>query len=281
MIGSANLDVVARCARHPLPGETLLGSSLAEHAGGKGLNQAVAAARSGARTVLVGAVGNDAAGVSLREVLTADGIDSSYVAVRNGATGRAIIVVDDAGENTIVVIPGANQTVEVPSELPRCRVAVAQLEVPMRTVIAAFAAARALGAKTVLNPAPAVDLPAELLELSDVVVPNQHELELLGGAEHLLNLGVRALVVTLGASGVDVITAAGRTHVDPFPVDVVDTTGAGDAFCGALCARLASGHDLHDAVRWGAAAGALATTVTGAVPAQPTAEAIQSLLDVT
>jgi ribokinase len=231
--------------------------------------------------VLVGAVGGDAAGSRLREVLDADAIDASYVSVRRGVTGRAIIVVADDGENTIVVIPGANQTVEVPPVLPTCRVAVAQLEVPMGTVIGAFAAARAAGAKTVLNPAPAADLPAELLELADIVVPNQHELELLGGADHLLRMGVRALVVTLGADGVDVITAAGRTHVDPFRVDVVDTTGAGDAFCGALCARLAAGDELLDAVRWGAAAGALATTVTGAVPAQPSAEAIRSLLDVT
>lgn len=278
VIGSANLDVVARCQRHPMPGETLLGTSLAEHAGGKGLNQAVAAARSGARTTMIGAVGNDEPGVRLRAVLDDNGIDSSYVAVSNDITGRAIIVVDDHGENTIVVVPGANGAVRLPQALPRCRVVVAQLEVPLATVTAGFAAARAAGAMTVLNPAPAADLTAELLGLADVVVPNEHELELLGGADRLIELGVRALVVTRGAQGVDLITPEGRQHVAPFRVSVVDTTGAGDAFCGSMCARLAAGDDLATAVRWGAAAGALATTVAGAVPAQPTASAIEALL---
>ena len=278
VIGSANLDVVARCQRHPMPGETLLGTSLAEHAGGKGLNQAVAAARSGARTTMIGAVGNDEPGVRLRAVLDDNGIDSSYVAVSNDITGRAIIVVDDQGENTIVVVPGANGAVRLPQALPRCRVVVAQLEVPLATVTAGFAAARAAGAMTVLNPAPAADLTAELLGLADVVVPNEHELELLGGADRLIELGVRALVVTRGAQGVDLITPEGRQHVAPFRVSVVDTTGAGDAFCGSMCARLAAGDDLATAVRWGAAAGALATTVAGAVPAQPTASAIEALL---
>ena len=278
VIGSANLDVVARCQRHPMPGETLLGTSLAEHAGGKGLNQAVAAARSGARTTMIGAVGNDEPGVRLRAVLDDNGIDSSYVAVSNDITGRAIIVVDDHGENTIVVVPGANGAVRLPHALPRCRVVVAQLEVPLTTVTAGFAAARAAGAMTVLNPAPAADLTAELLGLADVVVPNEHELELLGGADRLIELGVRALVVTRGAQGVDLITPEGRQHVAPFRVSVVDTTGAGDAFCGSMCARLAAGDDLATAVRWGAAAGALATTVAGAVPAQPTASAIEALL---
>jgi ribokinase len=278
VIGSANLDVVAHCQRHPLPGETLLGTSLAEHAGGKGLNQAVAAARSGARTSMIGAVGNDEPGVRLRGVLSDNDIDSSYVAISDDVTGRAIIVVDEHGENTIVVIPGANAAVRLPAALPRCRVVVAQLEVPLATVEAGFAAARAAGAMTVLNPAPAADLTADLLGLADVVVPNEHELELLGGAERLMELGVRALVVTRGAHGVDLITPGQRRHVDAFPVDVIDTTGAGDAFCGSMCARLAFGDDLETAVRWGAAAGALATTVAGAVPAQPTASAIEALL---
>jgi ribokinase len=279
VIGSANLDVVARCQRHPMPGETLLGTSLAEHAGGKGLNQAVAAARSGARTTMIGAVGNDEPGARLRAVLADNGIDASCVAISDDITGRAIIVVDDHGENTIVVIPGANAVVRLPQTLPHCRVVVAQLEVPIATVVAGFAAARATGATTVLNPAPAADLTPELLGLADVVVPNEHELELLGGAERLIELGVRALVVTRGAHGVDLITPGGRRHIAPFRVDVVDTTGAGDAFCGSLCARLAFGDDLATAVRWGTAAGALATTVAGAVPAQPTACAIEALLN--
>lgn len=278
VIGSANLDVVARCERHPLPGETLLGTALAEHAGGKGLNQAVAAARSGARTTMIGALGNDEPGVRLRAVLEGEGINADHVAVSDDITGRAIIVVDDRGENTIVVIPGANATVQVPATLPSCRVVVAQLEVPISVVVEGFAAARVAGAITVLNPAPAAHLTAELLALADVVVPNEHELELLGGAERLIELGVQALVVTLGSRGVDLFTPTGRQHIASFAVDVVDTTGAGDAFCGSMCARLAAGDPLAAAVRWGAAAGALATTVAGAVPAQPTAAAIEALL---
>ena len=278
VIGSANLDVVAQCERHPMPGETVLGSSLAEHAGGKGLNQAVASARSGARTTMIGAVGDDEPGHRLLAVLRDDGIAASHVVVADNVTGRAIIVVDENGENMIVVIPGANAAVRLPATFPPCRVVVAQLEVPIATVIAGFTAARAAGAMTVLNPAPAADLPAELLELADVIVPNEHELVRLGGAERLIALGVRALVVTRGKQGVDLITPDGRHHIAAFPVEVVDTTGAGDAFCGSMCARLAAGDDLATAVRWGAAAGALATTVAGAVPAQPTTTAIQALL---
>jgi ribokinase len=278
VLGSANLDVVVRAERHPSPGETLLGHDLAEHPGGKGLNQAVAAARSGARTAFVGALGSDAAGARLRDVLDDAGIDAAGVAVVSEPTGRALIVVADDGENTIVVAPGANATVTCPTPLPAARIVLAQLELPVATVVDAFRAARAAGSTTVLNPAPAAELPAGLLELADIVVPNEHEAELLGGPAALLAGGSRAVVVTRGGAGVDVHTAAGREHVPPHPVEPVDTTGAGDAFCGALCARLAAGDELAEAVRWASVAGALATTVHGAVPAQPTADAVRAAL---
>lgn len=278
VIGSANLDVVVRAERHPSPGETLLGHDLAEHPGGKGLNQAVAAARSGAHTAFVGALGDDAAGARLRGVLDADGIDARGVSVVAAPTGRALIVVADDGENTIVVAPGANATVTAPSPLPAASVVLAQLELPLPTVLAAFRSARGAGSTTVLNPAPAAALPNELLELADIVVPNEHEAELLGGPSRLLDGGTRAVVVTRGGAGVDVHTAGGTEHVPAHPVTPVDTTGAGDAFCGALCARLAAGDDLSTAVRWASVAGALATTVHGAVPAQPTAAMIRAAL---
>ena len=276
VFGSANLDVVVRAERHPAPGETVLGRQLAEHPGGKGLNQAVAASRSGARVAFVGALGADPAGAGLAEVLAAEGIDHRHVATSDVPTGRAIIVVDDRGENTIVVVPGANGTVEPPAALPAAKVVLAQLEVPLPAVAGALREARAAGALTVLNPAPAAALPDEILAWCDIVVPNEHEVALLGGAEHLLARGVRAVIVTLGGRGAEVVTPDGTTRIDPHPVTPVDTTGAGDAFCGSLCARLAAGDELLAAARWAAVAGALATTAAGAVPAQPTAAAIEA-----
>jgi ribokinase len=282
VVGSANLDLVARAERLPGPGETVLGSDYAEHPGGKGLNQAVAAARSEAVTAFVGAVGSDHAGDRLRGVAAAEGIDVSALATADAPTGRALIGVDDRAENSIIVVPGANGTVtadQVTTSMPTARVVLVQLEVPVDAVAAALAAGRAGGARTVLNPAPAAHLPADLLALCDVVVPNEHELELVGGIEVLLAAGVGAVVVTLGARGVRVVTADGVADVPAFPVTPVDTTGAGDSFCGALSARLAAGDALLDAVRYASAAGALATTVAGAVPSLPRADAVRALLN--
>lgn len=278
VVGSANLDLVATAERLPRPGETVLGTGYAEHVGGKGVNQAVAAARSGARTAFVGAVGDDPAGRLLRATLAADGIDDSGVETVSEPTGRAMILVDGRGENSIVVVPGANAWVSVDASLTPATVVAVQLEIPVPAVESALARARAAGARTLLNPAPAAPLPATLLGRCDVVVPNQHELELLGGVDALLATGCGAVVTTIGGDGAEIATAGGREHVPAFTVDVVDTTGAGDAFCGALASRLAAGDPLSVAVRWAAAAGALATTVHGAVPAQPTADAIRALL---
>jgi ribokinase len=277
VLGSANLDLVARVARMPRPGETLLGHEYHEFAGGKGLNQAVAASRSGAPTSFIGAVGGDAAGQRLREVLRSDAIDADRVPTVDAPTGRALIVVDDDGENMIVVVPGANALVR-PLVDVTARVVLAQLEVPIAVVAASLAAARRAGAITVLNPAPAAELPAELLDVCDVIIPNEHELALLGGVERLLAAGCGTVVVTRGGEGIDVHTADDTWHQAPFEVTVVDTTGAGDACCGGIAARLAAGDTLRDAVRWGAAAGAIATTRAGAVPAQPSAAEIDALI---
>jgi ribokinase len=281
VVGSANLDLVARAVRLPGPGETVLGTDYAEHPGGKGLNQAVAAARSGAVTAFVGAVGADHAGERLRGVAAAEGIDVSALATSDAPTGRALIGVDDRAENSIIVVPGANGTVsadQVTTSTPTARVVLAQLEIPLEAVAAALTVGRATGARTVLNPAPAATLPVELLALCDIVVPNEHELDLVGGVDVLLAAGVGAVVITLGSRGVRVVTGDSTTDVTAFPVTPVDTTGAGDSFCGALSARLAAGDDLLDAVRYASAAGALATTVAGAVPSLPRADAVQALL---
>jgi ribokinase len=278
VVGSANLDLIATTNRLPAPGETVLGTSYAEHAGGKGLNQAVAAARSGASTAFVGAVGRDDAAARLRSVLEHDGIEAGGVLTDRAPTGRALIVVDAAGENSIVVVPGANASVTAAQVRCSASVFLVQLEIPVSTVSAVLMSARAEGAMTVLNPAPARPLDPDLVALCDVIVPNEHEVDLLGGADALLAAGSRAVVTTRGAAGADIATIDGTRHVAAYDVAVVDTTGAGDAFCGALAARLAAGVALDDAVRWAAAAGALATTMPGAVPAQPVAAAIEALL---
>lgn len=291
VVGSANLDLVATTPRLPGPGETVLGSHFAQHPGGKGLNQAVAASRSGAAVAMIGALGDDDAGRTLLAVAECERIDVSQVAIVAGTpTGRAVITVDARAENSIVVIPGANELAHVdqlPAAVGPATVVLAQLEVPIATVTAAFALARAAGIRTMLNPAPAPlgSLPDGLLELCDLVIPNEHEVELLGGVERLLTSGVGAVVVTRGAAGVTVTERSDDTpdrvvwSVDAFAVDPIDTTGAGDAFCGALAARLAAGDDLRDGVRYASAAGALATTVHGAVPSIPTAEAIRHVLE--
>lgn len=278
VVGSANLDLVARAARAPAPGETVLGHSYAEHAGGKGLNQAVAAARSGAATAFVGALGTDAAAARLRDVLELDGIDHAGVRSVDGLpTGRALITVGDDAENSIVVVPGANGAVVVDS-IPPARVVLAQLEIPLDAVVEAFRLARASGATTVLNPAPAAELPDVLLALTDTVIPNQHEATMLGGPVHLLECGPRAVIVTLGGDGARWFSATGSTAIPPLQVDPVDTTGAGDAFCGAFCARLAAGDPIEAALTWAAVAGALATTQLGAVRSLPHAAAIRAAL---
>lgn len=277
VVGSANLDLVAIVERLPGPGETVAGSSYHEYPGGKGLNQAVAAARSGARVAFVGAVGHDAAAGVLLGVMRADGIDTEHVARVDAPSGRALIEVTHAAENSIVVVAGANDCVTAHS-LPAARVVLSQLEVPVPAIERAFGAARAAGATTVLNPAPAKELPDTLLALCDIVVPNEHEVALLGGVDRLRSLGARAVVVTLGSRGAEVFTAEGVRRIDPFPVTPVDTTGAGDTFSGSLCARLASGHPLDEALRFAAAAGALCTTRAGAVPSIPRLDEVRSLL---
>jgi ribokinase len=278
VVGSANLDLVVHAGRHPSPGETLLGHGYAEHPGGKGLNQAVAAARAGSRTALIGALGTDSAGDLLARVLVDEGVVHDDVHRVDAPTGRALITVSRRGENTIVVVPGANGLVRV-DDIPPAAVLLAQLEIPIRPVSTAMRAARAAGARTVLNPAPASPLSDDLLGDVDVLVPNGLEVGLLGGAASLLARGVGTVITTLGARGATIADRDGTLHVDSYAVDSVDTTGAGDAFCGMLASRLARGDAIPDAVRWAAAAGALATTVAGAVPSIPTEQAVAALLD--
>lgn len=284
VVGSANLDLVARVERLPRPGETLLGSSYFEAPGGKGLNQAVAAARSGARTAFVARVGRDAAGETLLGVMADEDIDARAVDLCDASTGRAMITVGADGENSIVVVPGANAELDAGalrlhgSTIAGAAVLLVQLEVPIDTVGDALTVGHAVGVTTILNPAPAQPLSRDLLRLVDILVPNEHEAELLGGPAALLAAGVGAVVVTEGARGARLVTSGNELRIAPLTVTPIDATAAGDSFCGSLAARLASGHQLVDALAWACAAGALATTRAGAVPSIPTAAAIEVAL---
>lgn len=274
IVGSANLDLVARTPRLPKPGETVTGSNYFEFCGGKGANQAIAASRAGARTAFIGALGNDHAGETLRAAFKNDNVDISAVRVVSAPTGRALIGVSDDGENSIIVIPGANHAItiddlEMNAEIiASAKVLLCQLEVPLEVVQRAFELAGENSLR-ILNPAPAQSLSKDLLQLVDVITPNEHEMMLLGGPQGLLKQGVKTIIVTQGARGALMITENGETQIPPFKVDPVDSTGAGDAFCGMLAARLAIGEPIQNALKAAVVSGALATLIEGAVPSLP------------
>ena len=274
IVGSANLDLVARTLRLPKPGETVTGSNYFEFCGGKGANQAIAAARAGANTAFIGALGNDHAGETLRVAFKHDDVDISAVRFVSEPTGRALIGVSDDGENSIIVVPGANHAITIGDVerntkiISSAKVLLCQLEVPLEVVQRAFELAGENSIR-ILNPAPAQSLSKELLQLVDVITPNEHEMQLLGGSEALLKCGVKTIVVTQGARGALMITEKGETRIPPFEVDPVDSTGAGDAFCGMLAARLATGESIQNALKAAVVSGALATLTEGAVPSLP------------
>jgi len=292
VVGSANLDLVARTSRLPKPGETVSGSHFFEACGGKGVNQAIASARAGARTAFVGALGRDHAGETLLAALLSDGVDVSAVQRVSVPTGRALIGVSDDGENSIIVIPGANHALSVTdiekhkSLISSAKVLLCQLEVPLSVVQRAFELAgpsttRILNSSTtrILNPAPAQTLSNSLLGVVDIVTPNEHEVELLGGVSKLQSLGVKTVIVTQGEKGAMVVDETGARQVDPFKVTPVDTTGAGDAFCGMLAARLAIGETMTVSLRAAVIAGALATQTEGAVPSLPLWSMVKTKLE--
>lgn len=285
VVGSANVDLVVQVERRPDAGETVLGSDLVRHAGGKGANQAAAAARLGSRTALVARVGADADGEFLTQALQRAGVDTGCVLAGDDRTGIAMILVDADGDNSIVVSPGANarldarQLREAADVIRGAGVVLAQLEVPLDSVLA-LPALLAADARLVLNPSPAQPIPPELLAACDPLVVNEHEARIVLGdgapvepAEQvraLITAGARSVVITLGGRGAIAAEAAeGSTEVAMIEmsgrdVRVVDTTGAGDAFAGALAAWLATGGTLRDAVDFATRAGALAVQHEGA-----------------
>jgi ribokinase len=279
VVGSVNVDLVVRVAELPGPGVTVSGGDLGRHDGGKGGNQAVAAARMDAQVAFVGAVGRDELGDSARDALAREGIDVSQLAVVDRPTGVALIVVDAAGQNQIAVAGGANQALDadaVEAAMAQLRpaagdVLLASREVPDEAIRAALQAGRDAGATTVLNPAPAVGLPAETLLLADWLTPNEHELEQIGGR----SADGGWLAVTLGARGAELVAPDGRREHHPAPsVQPIDTTGAGDTFNGALAAMLAHGREPSEAVRLAVAAASLSTMRAGAREGMPTLAAV-------
>ncbi|WLD11952.1 ribokinase [Planctellipticum variicoloris] len=288
VVGSSNTDLIVRTERLPRPGETLLGGRFLSAPGGKGANQAVAAARAGAQVTFVARLGQDAYGDVALKGFHADGIDTQFI-VRDARepSGVALICVSAAGENSIAVAPGANAKLSA-ADVRRAKavvgpgdVVLVQLETSPVAVTAAAQLAATSGARLILNPAPAGPLPAEILPRVSIITPNETEAELLTGrrvrdprtanlaARVLHELGVETVILTLGARGAWVSEPAGTFLAPPFPVQAVDTTAAGDVFNGALAARLVEGQPLAAAVHFASAAAAISVTRMGAQPSAP------------
>lgn len=292
VVGSLNMNLVMSVARHPHPGETLLGGEFHTFAGGKGANQAVAAARLGAQVCMVGRVGNDDFGAALLATVNKDNVDTTFV--KKDATapsGVALITVSRDGQNTIVVAPGANGRVsaedvfDAEAAFVNAGAVVVQLEIPIAAVEAAARLGRKYGAAVLLNPAPAQPLSDDLLSRVDYLIPNETELQLLSGQTEL-DQGIRALlkgplsnlIVTLGEKGARWASRSRQVYVPSFGVRAVDTVAAGDVFVGAFAAALAEGRTVEDALRRGNAAGALAVTRAGAQPSLPTRAELEAFL---
>jgi len=295
--GSNNFDIVVNAERTPKEGENLLASNLKFFPGGKGANQAVAVARLGAKVTLISALGRDFIGDFLLRNLETAGIDTRWIRRDpNRSTGCAFIAIYPSGNNSIVVDPGANFTLE-PADVEKTKDSIAAadailtvLEIPPETVEAVLRAGRDAGKLTVLDAGPARRCSLEILKLADIVSPNESELEALSGervegrefirkaAEKLLELGVRTVVVKMGSDGAMLVNAEGAKHFPAHKITAVDPTAAGDAFSAALTVKLAAGVGMDDAIRYANAAGALAVTRLGALPSLPTWDEVDVFL---
>ena len=297
VVGSINMDLVFRTQQLPRPGETRTGHSFQQVPGGKGANQAVAAARLGAQVSMVGRIGDDGFGRTLINGLTEEGIDTSFVKVTpNCSSGLAVIGVEDSGQNSITVIPGANgfvtpdDVIAAEKLFPSADVLLVQFEIPLPAVQKAVELAHRHGVKIILDPAPSVSVvPCDLLHV-DVICPNETEAESLSGkvvdsietamsaVQQIGSRGPQVSLITLGSHGVVVFDGKTSVHIPPFSVDAIDTTAAGDAFAAAFGIALAEQMSVSEATRFAAAAGALATTKHGAQPAMPTRDAVEAIL---
>ena len=297
VVGSLNIDLVAYTARVPSAGETVIGDRFQMGFGGKGANQAVMAARLGARVSMVGALGDDVYAGMTRENLEGQGVDATHIARVAGSSGVAPIWVEPDGTNRIIVVPGANGAVDPEAAAAAIRsmaevdVVIGQLEIPQRVTAAAFRAAHQRGAVTILNPAPAAELDADLVAGASWLIPNETEFGILAGIERLdpeddqailayASRNAPRLLVTLGSRGAALVTTTGEVRrVAATPVTPVDTTGAGDAFVGAFAVGLAAGLDEVAAVRLGIACASDSVTRTGTQSSFPSREAAATLLE--
>ena len=297
VVGSFMMDLVIKAERRPQKGETLIGQQFGMFGGGKGNNQAIAAARLGGDVTMVGRLGRDSFGDTLMDALVEEGVEIRFI-VRDAEVGTGVgsPVIDADGDNSIIIVPRANMRLSA-ADVDRAASAISdsdvlllQLEVPIAASQRAAEIAKSSGTKVILNPAPAQDLPDSFLAQVDILTPNQVEAELLSGVEVsdsesaeraariLLDRGVSAVILTLGEGGALLLKDGLTTRIPAYRVNVVDTTAAGDAFCGALATALARGEALEDAVVFANAAGALAVTVLGAAPSMPTAQQITEFL---
>ncbi|SHE39171.1 ribokinase [Seinonella peptonophila] len=298
VIGSFMMDFVARTSRVPKRGETVIGNHFARYPGGKGANQAVAAARLGGDVTMVGTVGNDSFGNEMIAILEQEGICTKYISKsKTAATGAGLITIDENGDNQIIVVPGANlefspKNIKTLEELIRAAdLLILQLEINISTVETCVEYAKSAQVPILLNPAPAQSLSIDLLKKITLLTPNETEAELLTGISteditgaemavaRLLDQGVSQVVMTLGEKGVIIGNRSEIRHLSGYGVQSVDTVAAGDAFNGALAVALIHGKSLEAAVQFAQAAGALATTKSGAIPSLPTLEAVSSFLD--
>ncbi len=295
VVGSLNTDIVVRAPHFPAPGETIQGEDVATMPGGKGANQAVAAARLGASVAMIGRVGADEFGKNLIQNLKQNGVDSTHVLRDDAAaTGAAIIIVDSRGQNSIVLSPGANSKVaegDVKAAFfSDASLLLLQFEIPMEAVLHSARLAKKQGLRVLINPAPAQAVPDELFRNSDFFVPNETELSILTGkpvsgqasaetaARSLVKRGVQNVIVTLGENGALIANKDGAKHIPSFKVDTVDTTGAGDAFIGSLAVALLERKSLEDAVQYACACGALAVTKLGAQSSLPLPDEVNQFL---
>ena len=276
LIGSLNIDLVSRVETMVKPGETIMGKDFQTFPGGKGLNQAVAAARAGGEVTMVGVLGTDSNSQVIRRLMKDEKIDQSFVSEVDGVCGTAIIEVDSSGQNRIIVIAGANSKLKAKNVDEKA--------------LSSIKEAKEVEFFTILNPAPAAALSNSFVSYVDLLIPNQFEAETLTGirvsdeasaieaGKKLMATGIGSVLITLGGDGSLLITKDGSQHFPAFSVSPIDTTAAGDAFCGALATSLSKGVSLQDAIPFASAAGALATTKTGATPSLPTASEISSML---
>ncbi len=299
VVGSLNMDLVVQVPNIPKPGETVLGVNFATFPGGKGANQAVAAARLGASVTMIGQVGDDTYGEMLVGNLASEGVNTETISIdENNATGVAMITVDEHGQNSIAVASGANFTLTAEDiqsaweKIGEIDILVMPLETPIETIFKAAELARDQNVPVVLNPAPARSLDPDLLSMVDVIVPNEHEVLQIAGyvdsgntsvedaARTMINLGVNAVVITLGGNGVMIVdNNPGVMTIPSIKVDVLDTTAAGDSFVAALAVGLVEGKSLRDACYFANAAGAITVTRMGAQPSLPTRAELTEFLE--